>query len=405
MVLFPTLYQSSGWIPVSVLLTILTIYTLLCSIMIFECMSSIPGNHQFQRRIEYTTLCRYYFKPFNYQLVQLFYQCSLLAVNITTIIQSITVCDYVLIALFDSTCGAELYPSPSLYCTNGYTAEPLPSYTNPTPFNPAAIVISTGFCLCAVLCVPLGLYNLDDNIHVQQLSCIGVVVICIIWCILFDQVGFDVSRVPVIGSSYTDILGVCIFNYAIITSLPSWVNEKRPDVSIGYTLLLSTLFATASFIAVGVCGALAFDHTHDTIHINDNILTHIYNMHNTLATITYYAWPVVVNFTSIPIFAIMMRYNLIENNVCRSSTATFIAVFMPWIISIILYTGGGFTNIVTFSGLLVSSMVNFIIPPVLYIHYCKNHIHGTEIGVSQDIIHIIKKEKRNRGSLAVVFRF
>lgn len=399
MVLFPIVYQQSGWLPVTGVLVLLTVYTLICSVMILECMTALPNNQQFQRRVEYTTMCKYYLSRANYRIVQCFYQCSLLSMNITTILQSITVCDYVLIQVFGETCAVpQLYPVPDIYCTTGVTdsGTSAAAALSGTPFDSTSVVVSTGFLLCALLCVPLGLYNLDDNIYIQQVSCIGVVAICAIWCTLFAGLGFQLERVPAIGSSYSQLIGVCVFNYAIITSLPSWVNEKHPTVSIGRTLLFAALGATLSFVCVGICGGLAFDHTGESIHTTDNILTHVYNLHTTVAYITFYAWPVVVNFTSIPIFAIMMRYNLIENHVCNNSIATAYSVFVPWIIAVLVYTGSGFTTIITFSGLIVSSFVNFIVPPMLYIHYCNKWTSTDNMTDHDSALHIVEREKRYR---------
>lgn len=394
MVLFPLLYQICGYLPVTLLLIILTIYTLLCSIMIFECMSAIQHNNQFQSRIEYTTLCKYYFKPINYQITQLFYQISLLTTNITTIIQSISVCDYALIALFKSTCAIQIYPTIDVYCISNNSN--INANTDSTPFDSSSIVLSTGMLLCGVLCIPLGLFNLDDNIYIQKLSCIGVISICIIWCILFNDIGFDINNIPIYGNSMIELFGVCIFNYAMITTLPSWVNEKRNNVSIMYTLIISLLAATGSFICIGVLGGLALTGGNNNnitdIHNSDNLLVYIYNMNNVIATITYYIWPIVVNFTSIPIFSIIMRYNLIENNVCNKHVSTFISVFLPWLISIVLYTGSGFTYIVTFSGLIVNSVVNFVIPPLLYIHYANNTVHGNIDIHSHNIVQETKEK-------------
>ncbi len=48
--------------------------------------------------------------------------------------------------------------------------------------------------------------------------------------------GLTHHTVPAFGDDTTHVLGSIIFNYAYITIIPSWINEKRPDVSVTKTV-------------------------------------------------------------------------------------------------------------------------------------------------------------------------
>src|ERR1700694_918633 len=127
LVLFSSLYQSSGILPVTLSIIFMTILTIICSIMLFECMSAVPCNEQFQRRIEYTTICRYYLKPSYYTISQIFYQLSFIIINVTTIIQSIQVTDYAINDIFTKTCALQFIPSIDAYCVTSRTPTPTPT--------------------------------------------------------------------------------------------------------------------------------------------------------------------------------------------------------------------------------------------------------------------------------------
>jgi len=73
------------------------------------------------------------------------------------------------------------------------------------------------------------------------------------------------------------VLGTVIFNYAFVTSIPSWLNEKvsdldildrsslesnnhsqKHDVSINKSVWSSSIAASALFLLIGFCGISFF---------------------------------------------------------------------------------------------------------------------------------------------------
>lgn len=69
--------------------------------------------------------------------------------------------------------------------------------------------------------------------------------------------GLVVERVPAFGDSYMDMLGSVIFNYCFIVTVPSWLNEKKEDVSVNKAVWISTIGSTFLYITVGLMGAMA----------------------------------------------------------------------------------------------------------------------------------------------------
>ena len=67
----------------------------------------------------------------------------------------------------------------------------------------------------------------------------------------FVQEGLEFSRVPAFGESYRTMLGSIIFNYAFIVMVPSWLNEKRAEVSVNKTVWTATITSTILYLAGG----------------------------------------------------------------------------------------------------------------------------------------------------------
>jgi hypothetical protein len=74
-------------------------------------------------------------------------------------------------------------------------------------------VIPLGWFVTMMIVLPLGFVNLDDNIFVQKGGFIAVVSIVIVWCSLFISQGLEAHRVPAVGTAFTQVLGVVVFNF------------------------------------------------------------------------------------------------------------------------------------------------------------------------------------------------
>ena len=121
-----------------------------------------------------------------------------------------------------------------------------------------------------------------------------------------------------------------------------------------------------------------------------------------IGKISVYLYPIIQNITSIPVFCIIIRYNL-ENSGMSKRISHFISVIVPWILAIPLFTGSGFTNLCDFTGIVLASFVNFILPPYLYLlsiqmvhhHICVNGMMAVS-GQDSD-----ESDSRSPGHVAV----
>jgi hypothetical protein len=106
-----------------------------------------------------------------------------------------------------------------------------------------------------------------------------------------------------------------MLNYAFVQTVPSWVNVKRPDVSIQESIWTSTSVALVSYLCIGIFPALAY-----VIPSNVNFLTVLSTM-NVASRVFGNLFSMMVLMTSIPVFLVISQLNLIQNfeiNNCKN---------------------------------------------------------------------------------------
>jgi len=351
-------FQQGGWTLSTLSYILMMILSSFSGLFIIEAMAMIPGNPRFQLRVEFTMLCRFFFGKWGYIASQLFINISLQVTNIASIIICAQVMDSLLIFFFKKTCGVSF--SRGWICVH----EESP---NNSPFLDEYMLFTLGFLIIIAIIIPLGFLNLDDNIIIQIGCVIAMLIIVTSWVVIFCILGLKEVNLPAFGqfSGIAQIMGNAMFNYAFVTTIPSWVNESKPTVNINRSLWISTAASTVIFVIIGVFGALAFSNMSAASDILSLINTS--SKSNVFFRFSVYLFPFIVLASTIPVFSIVVRYNLLQGNFCSKPVANFFAVILPWIIVIPFQTGEWLNKISNWSSLFFNSIANFIIPFALYI--------------------------------------
>jgi hypothetical protein len=175
---------------------------------------------------------------------------ALISTSIVAIIQTTNTMDLGILLLFGKTCGLVLLPSSAA----GWTcvSEQNPAFTS--VFGSSFILFSFGYLCISAVCVPLSFLSLSDNVLVTIGMFILTAFVYVQWIVASFMNGFDATRLPIITSEDTlsSSLGVVILNYALIYTVPSWVNIRRRDIQIQAIIWTSTLSAMGSYILIGV---------------------------------------------------------------------------------------------------------------------------------------------------------
>ncbi|KAG1498697.1 hypothetical protein G6F46_005627 [Rhizopus delemar] len=112
---------------------------------------------------------------------------------------------------------------------------------------------------------------------------------------------------------------------------------------------------------LGILGAMAFK-----MKPSSEILSILSSSGSTASIVTAYLFPVCALITSIPVFTIVVRSNLLRGEICSNSWAIFWSNFLPWFVCIPLQTKDYIGTIQNWSSLFFQSTVNFILPFILY---------------------------------------
>lgn len=276
---------------------------------------------------------------------------------------SAKVMDWTIVAIFGCTYGIVLEPSPGAYAVCPPVGTGMHS---DSPFKDD-MVVGLGYCVVLVLITPLGYFNLDDNIKVQVICFVLQNIIFAWWIVAFLARGFVANAAPAFGPPMFNgaMLGQIMVNYAAVMTIPSWVNEKHPSSSPNRGVWSAVIYSTLLYLLVGLMGAFSF-----ACLDGADILSAIARAHGNsiFDQISVYLFPLIVVASSIPIYSIIIRYNLIENHICSTRWANFWAVVFPWLLVIPLTAGNNvFNQVVAITSILFQIPINLIVPFVIYL--------------------------------------
>ena len=371
--LLPSAFQSAGLVSSSVFTIVVAILAGLAATMLAEVTKQATSSGG----TEYSTLCKEHLGPNSFRLVQVILNLSLLSLNLVSILLTIQVMDWTIVRIFGCTCGLVLLSGGDTSSTAaGFDCVCFAANQcsrGDSPFQ-SDMVIGVGFLVVLALVVPLSFLNLENNIVVQVISVLAQVAIMVQWMVVFFAKGFpNSSSSPkevhsssvIVITSQGSMLSQVVLNFAFAMTVPSWMAVRRTSSSVNTVVWSSIIFSTVFFLAVGILGALSFPSLD-----GESILTAIDRASNgsVLSEVSVYLFPLIAVASSIPVFCIIVRDNLLESKLCRRrGWANLWAVVLPWILVIPLTAGNSvFNAVTTYTSILFLIPINFIIPVWLY---------------------------------------
>src|SRR6266542_6027377 len=156
--------------------------------------------------------------------------------------------------------------------------------------------------------------DLVENIKVQIMSLMTLTFIFVTWLVTFGIHGLDTGLVPMIGYDKSQVIGTVLFNYAFIITIPSWVNDVNPSVPIRKAVWYSVIMTTTVYLLIGIMGGMAYK-----MGPISNIISTINESpeKSIISIITTYLFPLAVLMASIPVYTIIIRYNLLRTGYCK----------------------------------------------------------------------------------------
>lgn len=384
MLVLPRVYAEAGWVMPTVVLLLICVFSALASLFLVDTMARVPGNASFERRIEFVNIFEEFWGGKGKQIAQVFFIMNMMAQICSSIVSNAQVMDNFIVFLSPSSSVYALQVWPTIHWLSWTPPEDVLKLAqaasqrggemsihqaanchlkNVVPFQledgvvEDRILISSGYVLLAVTLIPMSLMNLDENILIQKISFYMLLFLSLEFLAQFYMQGLDTYEIPAFGDNYAHVWGSIVFNYAFLGIIPSWVNEKRPDVSVRFTVWFSTLASTVLYALVGVMGASAYART------QGNFLSTLSNVCSPRITrISAFLFAFGMIGLGIPFAAIVTRYNLLVGRLAGPRMSTFWSIYAPWLVSWAFYTGGLFNEIIAWSGDLAIGPINFVLP-------------------------------------------
>jgi hypothetical protein len=172
----------------------------------------------------------------------------------------------------------------------------------------------------------------------------------------------EVSRVSLWGSDWDDMLGVVLFNFALVIAVPAWLYEREPHVDVPTVIHGSSIMSTVLYCGIGILGAMAMP------NVSSNMLESILSgalgpwMQFGASIFEFY-----IVGLSIPLYSVLNRLNIMGSGASRT-TGNALAVFLPFALSWVLYDGGAVAKLLSWGGVIFTSLVAFILPIALALH-------------------------------------
>lgn len=350
----PAVFQQAGFFLTTIVLAIFALVSCFSASLLCEALSLIPGNKRFDKHIEYTGAVKHYFGHRWYMLFQLLMNLCMQSYNIASIIICARSLDQFMTDVMGKTFAVEIIPHPQLLTVTSTTFL----------YNSTPIYISLGYLIVTLFCLPAGFLNLEDNVKVVQLGSFVVLIILMgEFCGQFIKMGVHFSHVPAIGKDFSQLVSIFIFSWAYVMFIPSWVNEKKNEVSVNKVIWICGIASFFGYLCIGLLAALAVPKNG-----SDDLLVNLgSNSYSVITIIASYIFSLGVIAPGIPVCCITTRYNLYIGKVCGKKMSYFWGVIAPWLVAFIFSQATYFAGFINWSSLIVNGVVNFLVPLLLYL--------------------------------------
>lgn len=233
-----------------------------------------------------------------------------------------------------------------------------------SPFG-SDYVISLGYLIVFIVTIPVGFYDLESNMWVQVGGFLLLVYCFLAWMVQFFVIGLDSKNMPLVVSGGTGgVLSDVMFNFGFVVTIPSWLNEKQRHVRVAKSVWYSVAIGGVMFLGLGLIGGVS-----NIDFSNQDLLAAVTTNPNAgmYSTAAAYIFPPAALLTGIPVFSIIIRYNLVESKICNKFWANLFAVVFPWIASLFFYTGDFLNSLINWSSAILFVLLNFVFPLVVYV--------------------------------------
>lgn len=365
----PATFQRSGWIPTICTLFFVCGLSSLCSLHMADTISKYPGNLKFQREVEFSESFRYFWGHQWFVVTEIVFFGCITCLNLSSIVDTAQVVDTFLGQFLGSSSALHISgPHQSLQLVHWYPSDcSLEQITDGTCLAFAeyadGIILTMGYVVTTLIFFPMALMNLQENATFQVVGFVVLIGTVAQFAFTFASAGLDVNNMTLWGTSWDALLGVVLFNFALVIAIPAWLYEKKPSVSVPVVIHGSNILSAVLYVIVGGMGALAIPNVSD--NMLESMMSGAFGVFMQLGSMLF-AFMIVG--LGIPLFSVLTRMNLTGSGLTSHRVGNLLAVYLPFSISWMLYQGNLVTQLLSWGGVLFTSAVAFLLPLVLTLH-------------------------------------
>ena len=387
----PATYVRSGIIPTTVTLIFVCILSSRCSLHMANTISKVPNNIEFQQEVEYSDVFRHFLGSQWYIATQIIFLCCITCLNISSIVDTSQVVDTfmgnwvpggtVAVQLFRNTTRQ---PQDEPEFVESHYLGNMVQFVRWDRSECSSDEVDTGVCLpfagcdgilltfgtlvTTVLFVPLALMDLKENAWWQVAGLAVLLIVSLQFIIQFIATGLQPSNLTWWGDDWNDLLGVIIFNFALVIAIPAWLYEREPHVDVPTVVNYSSFVVVILYMLIGLLGAMAIP------HVADNMLESMMSgAFGTMLSLGASLFAFAIVGLGIPLFSVLTRLNLTGSGLCSLRTGNMLAVYGPFAAAWMLYDGQAITKLLSWGGIIFTSLVAFILPLILSIYVVRTH--------------------------------
>jgi len=374
----PSTFQKSGLIPTTMAIVLLCILSSLCSSHTANVISKVPGNFAFQKEIEYSEVFRRTWGQRAFIFTQIAFFCCITCLNVASIVDTAQVVDQLISRTIPK--GTAAFRYGMNVTTSSHELAPVwwshqvcVDEQNQTSVVDSCIpfeedrsehvyLLSAGYIVSCLLFLPMSLKDLKENTFFQMVGFVVLIVLSLQFISSFLLHGVSLSNVTLWGHDWSDLFGVTLFNFAVVIAVPAWLYEKKETVNVNSAIHSSSMIGFFLYVLVGGLGALTMP------NVSENMLqTMVAGGFGITTEICSELFVFFIIGLGIPLFSVLLRLNLTGSGLCSESGANLFAVYLPWGIAWVFYSGGA-TALLGWGGIFFTSIIVFIAPLVLAIH-------------------------------------
>lgn len=184
-----------------------------------------------------------------------------------------------------------------------------------------------------------------------------------IFIFLFAMEGVNLENLSLWGDSWDTLFGVILFNFALVIAIPCWLYEKEPGVDVPTVIHGSSIFSAILYILIGGLGAMTIPNV--SPNMLESMMSGVYGVTMQLNASVFAFFIIGLGC---PLFSVLTRMNLTGSGLFSRPVANILAVYIPFFGSWLFYQGDAVTQLLSWGGIIFTSVVAFILPLWVSLH-------------------------------------